>query len=66
MFGGLNVDRSKAPPMPSCLVVQHVEPEGPYAIGDALAAAGIDVVRVATRTPASRYPGGPATSTAWS
>jgi GMP synthase-like glutamine amidotransferase len=26
---------------PLCLVVQHVEPEGPYAIGDALAAAGI-------------------------
>lgn len=30
--------------MPSCLVVQHVEPERPYAIGDALAAAGLDVV----------------------
>ncbi len=28
---------------PSCLVVQHVEPEGPYAIGDALAAAGVAV-----------------------
>ena len=34
--------------MPSCLVVQHVEPEGPYAIGDALAAAGVDVVRCRT------------------
>jgi GMP synthase-like glutamine amidotransferase len=31
--------------MPSCLVVQHAEPEGPYAIGEALAAAGVDVVR---------------------
>jgi GMP synthase-like glutamine amidotransferase len=33
---------------PSCLVVQHVEPEGPYAIGDALAAAGVvvDIRRV--------------------
>jgi GMP synthase-like glutamine amidotransferase len=28
---------------PSCLVVQHVEPERPYAIGDALAAAGVEV-----------------------
>lgn len=34
--------------MPSCLVVQHVEPEGPYAIGDALVAAGIEVVRCRT------------------
>jgi GMP synthase-like glutamine amidotransferase len=48
MFGGLNRDRSRALPMPSCLVVQHVEPEGPYAIGDALAAAGVDVVRCRT------------------
>jgi GMP synthase-like glutamine amidotransferase len=33
---------------PSCLVVQHVEPEGPYAIADALAAAGVvvDIRRV--------------------
>lgn len=30
--------------MPSCLVVQHVEPEGPYAIGEALIAKGVDVV----------------------
>ena len=29
--------------VPSCLVVQHVEPERPYAIGDALAAAGVTV-----------------------
>ncbi|HVX22644.1 MAG TPA: type 1 glutamine amidotransferase [Acidimicrobiales bacterium] len=29
--------------MPRCLVVQHVAPEGPYAVGDALAAAGVDV-----------------------
>ena len=29
--------------VPSCLVVQHVAPEGPYAVGDALAAAGVDV-----------------------
>jgi GMP synthase-like glutamine amidotransferase len=28
---------------PTCLVVQHVEPERPYAIGDALAAAGVTV-----------------------
>jgi GMP synthase (glutamine-hydrolysing) len=27
---------------PSCLILQHVEPEGPYAIGDALAAAGVE------------------------
>ncbi len=33
---------------PPCLVVQHVEPERPYAIGDALAAAGVmvDIRRV--------------------
>jgi GMP synthase-like glutamine amidotransferase len=36
--------------MPSCLVVQHVEPEGPYAIGEALTAAGVDVVRWRTYT----------------
>jgi GMP synthase-like glutamine amidotransferase len=40
---------------PSCLVVQHVEPEGPYAIGDALAAAGVVVdirqVHVGERLP---------------
>jgi GMP synthase-like glutamine amidotransferase len=29
--------------MPSCLVVQHVPPEGPYAIGPALESAGVDV-----------------------
>ncbi|HXQ74994.1 MAG TPA: type 1 glutamine amidotransferase [Acidimicrobiales bacterium] len=29
--------------MASCLVVQHVEPEGPYAIGDALVEAGVAV-----------------------
>jgi GMP synthase-like glutamine amidotransferase len=29
--------------MPRCLVVQHVHPESPYAIGEALAAHGIDV-----------------------
>ncbi|HXQ63174.1 MAG TPA: type 1 glutamine amidotransferase [Acidimicrobiales bacterium] len=29
--------------MASCLVVQHVEPEGPYAIGDALDAAGVEI-----------------------
>ncbi len=28
---------------PTCLVVQHVEPERPYAIGDALGAAGVAV-----------------------
>jgi len=28
---------------PTCLVVQHVEPEGPYAIADELAAAGVMV-----------------------
>jgi GMP synthase-like glutamine amidotransferase len=27
--------------MPTCLVVQHLEPEGPYAIADALTAAGV-------------------------
>ena len=34
--------------VPSCLVVEHVEPERPYAIGDALAAAGVvlDIRRV--------------------
>jgi GMP synthase-like glutamine amidotransferase len=34
--------------MPRCLVVQHVEPEGPYAIGAALRAAGgtVEVCRV--------------------
>lgn len=31
--------------MTKCLVVQHVEPEGPYVIGDALAAAGASVER---------------------
>ena len=30
--------------MPTCLVVQHVEPEYPYAIGQALASAGVEVV----------------------
>lgn len=30
--------------MPSCLVIQHVEPESSYSIGDALAAAGIEIV----------------------
>lgn len=30
--------------MPSCLVVQHIEPEGPYAIGEALIASGVEVV----------------------
>lgn len=29
--------------MPRCLVVQHVEPEGSYAIGDALSSAGVTV-----------------------
>ncbi len=29
--------------MSSCLIIQHVEPEGPYAIGDALDAAGVAV-----------------------
>jgi GMP synthase-like glutamine amidotransferase len=29
--------------VPKCLVVQHVEPEGAYAIGDALSAAGVSV-----------------------
>lgn len=29
--------------MSTCLVVQHVDPEGPYAIGAALVAAGVDV-----------------------
>jgi GMP synthase-like glutamine amidotransferase len=38
---------------PSCLIVQHVEPEGPYAIGDALAAAGVvaDIRRVDVGEP---------------
>ncbi|MGD0378933.1 MAG: type 1 glutamine amidotransferase [Acidimicrobiales bacterium] len=42
--GNNNVDDSS----PSCLVVQHVEPEGPYAIGEALATAGVvvDIRRV--------------------
>ncbi|HEY5245624.1 MAG TPA: type 1 glutamine amidotransferase [Acidimicrobiales bacterium] len=53
MFGGLHFDRSRALPMSSCLVVQHIEPEGPYAIGDALVAAGIDVV------PCRTYAGEP-------
>lgn len=30
--------------MPSCLVVQHVEPERSYAIGEALAGAGVELV----------------------
>jgi GMP synthase-like glutamine amidotransferase len=30
--------------MPRCLVVQHIEPEGPYAIGQALESAGSTVV----------------------
>lgn len=34
--------------MPACLVIQHVEPEGPYAIGDSLHKAGIDVVELRT------------------
>ncbi len=34
--------------MSSCLVVQHVEPEGPYAIGEALLDAGVDVVQCRT------------------
>jgi GMP synthase-like glutamine amidotransferase len=29
--------------VPSCLVVQHVAPEGPYGIGEALRAAGVSV-----------------------
>ncbi len=29
--------------MPTCLVVQHIAPEGPYAIGDALSGAGVAV-----------------------
>jgi GMP synthase-like glutamine amidotransferase len=29
--------------MPSCLIVQHVEPEGPYAVETVLLAAGVDV-----------------------
>jgi len=29
--------------MSSCLIIQHVEPEVPYAIGDALDAAGVDL-----------------------
>jgi GMP synthase-like glutamine amidotransferase len=39
--------------VPRCLIVQHVEPEGPYAIGDALRAAGaeIDLRRVFTGDP---------------
>jgi GMP synthase-like glutamine amidotransferase len=45
------VEKSVA--MSSCLVVQHVEPEGPYAIGDALEAAGvaIDLRRVFADDP---------------
>ena len=31
--------------MPSCLVVQHVAPEGPYGIGEALRAVGVSVER---------------------
>jgi GMP synthase-like glutamine amidotransferase len=44
---------SVAEPAPSCVVVQHVEPEGPYAIGDALGAAGVtvDVRRVYAGDP---------------
>lgn len=30
--------------MPSCLVIQHVEPERPYAIGKALSECGVDLV----------------------
>jgi GMP synthase-like glutamine amidotransferase len=39
--------------VPRCLVVQHVEPEGPYAIGDALRAAGttVDLRRVFAGDP---------------
>jgi GMP synthase-like glutamine amidotransferase len=33
----------KSVAMSRCLVVQHVEPEGPYAIGDALEEAGVDI-----------------------
>jgi len=36
-------DDSEIESTPTCLVVQHVEPERPYAIGDALAAAGVTV-----------------------
>jgi len=38
---------------PTCLVVQHVEPERPYAIGDALAGAGVmlDIRRVFAGEP---------------
>ena len=31
--------------MPSCLIVQHVAPEGPYAFGGALEAAGVSIER---------------------
>lgn len=39
--------------MPSCLVVQHVEPEGPYAIRDALEGVGVavDVRRIFSGAP---------------
>lgn len=39
--------------MASCLVIQHLEPEGPYVIGDALAEAGVavDVRAVHTGAP---------------
>jgi GMP synthase-like glutamine amidotransferase len=30
--------------MPTCLVVQHADPEGPYAVGEALGAAEVEVV----------------------
>ena len=40
-------------PLRSCLVVQHLEPEAPYAIGDALTVAGVavDVRRVFAGAP---------------
>jgi GMP synthase-like glutamine amidotransferase len=37
--------------MPSCLVVQHVEPERPYAIGEALSDAGAELVLRRTYVP---------------
>jgi GMP synthase-like glutamine amidotransferase len=34
--------------MPSCLIVQHVEPEHSYAIGEALSVAGVEIVNCRT------------------
>jgi GMP synthase-like glutamine amidotransferase len=45
--------------MPSCLVIQHVEPESSYWIGEALTAAGIEIVtrRIHCAEPLPRHIG---------